>query len=79
MKAKRNLFFRNAHFLVCLQVCDMHQHKGNYVIKETTNFAPWQIFFQQCNTMEKCICENVNAWLAIARTQDEIFYHKSIW
>ncbi len=27
----------------------------------------------------KHICENVNARLAIAETQDEVFYHKSIW
>jgi hypothetical protein len=79
MIAKINFFFRNAHFLVCLQVRQMQQHRGDCVIKETTDFAPWQVCLQQCNTVEKLNCENVNAWLAIAGTQDEVFYRKSIW
>jgi hypothetical protein len=80
MREKTNLFFRNAHFRnLEIQVHRMHQHRGDCVIKETTDFAPWQVFLQQCNTVEKRICENVNAWLAIAGTQDEVFYHKSIW
>jgi hypothetical protein len=64
MRAKTNLLFKNAHFLVCLQVHHMHQHRGDCVIKETTDFAPWQIFLQQCNTVENTFAKMLtHGWL----------------